>query len=351
MNVAIFSRENYRPPWNEGYKNMTRNFVKRLKNNGDNPIVISGDDIEKYRRLPAILYRFPLVKGVETIFILRRIIKQFNINLFFKFTAAFPFFGVRFYLLEKILGIPFYMYASSVSENRFGVKFLLNSKRLFVGGDYLKAIFPSSYLIYPLIDLDNFTLNNNRKINFDAQKVILFLGAFHKQRGVQNLIKAVAQLKDKSGIKLVLAWNGTGECEAEIRSLIRELDLEKVTEIRGSSNISDLYEEAHVVVIPRIYKKGLKQNMFFPLRIIEALVFQKPMIVSDIYEWGAIIKGVGIAVRPGNVEGLRDAINKMIMDENFYNSCVNECSSKLKQYHPDHSFSIMYKVFQNGAKR
>jgi glycosyltransferase involved in cell wall biosynthesis len=147
----------------------------------------------------------------------------------------------------------------------------------------------------------------------------------------------------------VLAWNGGGECESEILALIQELNLEQITEIRGNSNISQLYEEAHVVVIPRIYKKGLKQNMFFPLRIIEALVFRKPMIISDIYEWGSIIRGCGLAVRPGNVEDLRDAIIKMITDKDFYDSCVNECPFKLKKYHPDISFSVMYDVFQNDA--
>jgi len=352
MNIAIFCRENYGPPWVEGYKNMTRNLVERLKSKGDNPIIISSADIENHRSLPACIYKLPIIRGLETTFILRKIAKKKQIDLFFKFTIASPFFAIKFYFFEKTLGIPFYMYVTSASQRRFGRNFLLNSKRLFVGGDFLKELFPKAHLVYPLVDLNSFSNNNNQvaPTPADMQKVILFLGAFHKQRGVQYLIKAMAQIKDKYNVKLVIAWNGGGEYESQIRALIRELDIEKITEIRGRSNIYELYEKAHVVVIPRIYKKGLGQNMFFPLRIIEALAFQKPMIVSDIYGWGSLIKGCGLAVQPGNVEELRDALIKVITDKDFYDSCVNECPARLKKYHPELSFSRMYNVFQTAAK-
>ena len=353
MNIAIFCREGYGPPWNEGYKIMTRNLVRFLKNKGDNPIIISNADIEKYRKLPAIIYKLPLIRMLETFFIMRRITEQKQLHLFFRFTGARLRFAIPFYLYEKFLGVPFCAYITSASNGRFSrnlINFIMNSNRLFVGGDFLKEQFPKAHLIYPLVDLNSGSHNSNQSTKTDKTKVILFLGAFHKQRGVQYLIKAIAQIKDKFDVKLLLAWNGVGEYESEVLALIREYNLEKITEIRGNSNISKLYNEAYLVVIPRIYKKGLPQNMFFPLRIIEALAFQKPMIVSDIYGWGSIIKGCGLAVKPGNVEELRDAIIKMISDKDFHDSCVKECLSKLKKYHPDRSFSKIYEVFQTANK-
>ena len=354
MNIAIFCREGFGPPWNEGYKNMTRNLVRFLKRNGDNTIIISDADIEKHRQLPPIIYKLPLIRMLETFFIMRRITKNEQIHLFFQFTGARLRFAIPFYLYEKFLGVPFYAYITSAYNGRFSKKlmnFIMNPNRLFVGGDFLKEQFPKAHLIYPLVDLNGYSHNTNQSAKINTTKVILFLGAFHKQRGVQYLIKAIAQIKDKFDIKLLLAWNGVGEYQSEILGLIREYELENITEIRGNSNISDLYSEAYLVVIPRIYEKGLPQNMFFPLRLIEALAFQKPMIVSDIYGWGSIIKGCGLAVKPGNVEELRDAIIKMITDKDFHDSCIKECFSKLKKYHPDRSFSKIYEVFQTANKR
>jgi len=353
MNIAIFCREGFGPPWNEGYKNMTRNLIRFLKSKGDNPIIISNEDIEKYRKLPATIYKLPLIRMLETLFIMRRITRQKQIHLFFQFTGARLRFAIPFYLYEKFLNIPFSAYITSDYNGRFGRKlmnFIMNPNTFFVGGDFLKEQFPKAHLIYPLVDLNGYSHNNNQSAKINTTKVILFLGAFHKQRGVQYLIKAMAQIKDKFDVKLLLAWNGVGEYVTEILGLIREYDLENITEIRGNSDISNLYNEAYLIVIPRIYKKGLPQNMFFPLRIIEALAFQKPMIVSDMYGWGSIIKGCGLAVKPGNVEELRDAIIKMITDKDFHDSCTKECLSKLKKYHPDRSFSKIYEVFQTANK-
>jgi len=351
MNIAIFCRKNYGPPWNEGYKNITRDLIRRLEMKGDKTILLLEEDIERQRKLPKALYKISLIRMIETIFILQKIVNKNQIDLFFKITVAPRYFAVKSYLYEKILSIPFFLYVTSATPKKFGRNFLTRSDRLFVGGDYLKKIFPKAHLVYPLVDLSNFSFNHNNNSTLTGKKIILFQGTFHMQRGVQNLLKAVAQMHNKENVKLVLAWNGGGDYENQIQSLIKELSIENITEIRGSCDISELYNEADVIVIPRIYRNSLwEQAMFFPLRFIESFAFQKPLIVSDLYEWGSIIDGCGVAVKDNHVEELRDAITKLVRDKDFYDSCRKACPSKLEKYHPDKSFSKIYKVFQAAVK-
>lgn len=348
MNIAVFAID-YNPPWDEGTKKIARIVVQYLESQGDKVIVITNDLIAKSRILPNAVRKIRILKQLETIYIYKKIINTNQIDVLFKVVQAGPFFAVKPYLYEKILRKPYYLYVSSISEGKGFYRFLLNQKRVLVGGNYLKRYFTGGHLMYPIIDPSKtgevLSHDYHKKRNASDKKIILFLGAFQKERGVEILIKAVARLKIKNDIRLVLAWNGVGELIDTIKNIIKQERIEDIVSIIGSSDITDLYSAAHIVVIPRLVGTDFDKKMFFPLRIIESMSFGKPLVVSDVYDLATVIKGCGIAPKPGSIEELGSAIERLCSDQDFYESCSKECIKQFREkYHPLINLKKIYEV-------
>lgn len=345
MNIAVITND-YAPPWDEGTKKIIRTLVQHLESQGDKITIISDDLIRKSRILPDSTRRIGMLRQIETIYLYKKILKDKQIDVMFKVTQSASFFAVKSYLYEKILGKPYYLYVSSISHEQKFYKVLLNQKRVIVGGNYLKRYFPYAHLIFPVIDMNKTgEALGYKRSEISNPKVILFLGAFQKERGVENLIRAVSRLKIKNEIRLILAWNGRGNLLNDIKNLIKEKELENVVSLIGSTDIGELYKKAHIVVIPRIVGDDLDRKMFFPLRIIESMSFGKPLVVSDVYDLGIAIKGCGIAVKPGSIDELEKAIEKLCTDQEFYESCSQECERQFKEkYHPLLNLKKIYEI-------
>jgi len=345
MNIAIISND-YNPPWDEGTKKIVRILVNYLESKGDLVTIITKETITDLRVLPKGIRRVRILKQIETIFLYKKIIKNKRIDLLFKVIQAGPFFSVKPFFFEKILGKPFYLYVSSILEGKRFYNFLVNQKRVLVGGNYLKFYFPKAHVVYPIIDPNKIgEVLPQRRGGLPHKKVILFLGAFQKERGVEILIKAVGRLKNKQNIRLILAWNGRGELLDIIKNTIKEEGLEKIVSILGSTDIAELYSKAHIVVIPRLVGPNFEKKMFFPLRIIESMSFGKPLIVSNVYDLATVINGCGIVAKPGSIEELESAIYKLCTDLKFYDSCSQECLRQFKEkYHPQLNLERIYEI-------
>lgn len=354
MKIAIIIK-NFKPPYDEGTKKIIRVLIEYLESKRDKIIVISDEQIESQRSLHNKFRNIKLLRKMETFFIYRKILKEQKVDVFFAIEQGKTFLGLKCFLWELLFRVPYYIYISSMNNQFKKYNLLLNQERVFIGGTFLKKYFPNACQIFPPIDLNSIDLQyeKNKSRNWSnihrKKKVILFLGAFQKERGLEILIEAVSQLKDRDDIKLILAWNGRGTLLSRIRSLIKEKKIETITTILGSTDINDLYRQAHILIIPRITGRDMGQKMFFPLRIIEAMAFRKPIIVTNLYDWDKAINGSGIAVKAGSAIELKTAIEKLISDEQFYNSCSEECERLFKEvYHPLKSLSKIYDVLHKN---
>jgi glycosyltransferase involved in cell wall biosynthesis len=76
--------------------------------------------------------------------------------------------------------------------------------------------------------------------------------------------------------------------------------------------------------------------------MIEAMYFSKPMVVSDIYDWASVVDGCGVAVKQGSVEELSRGMLKLLRDEEFYKTCVQNCCTKLTKFLPEKNLNRIY---------
>jgi glycosyltransferase involved in cell wall biosynthesis len=93
-------------------------------------------------------------------------------------------------------------------------------------------------------------IQNYNDNNIARDKEIIYAGRFLPVKNVDSLVKAFAQMSDKS-YKLVLI--GEGQLEPSIRLLVNDLGIQKRVEFLPPMSQSDLYSRiarCHVVVIP-----------------------------------------------------------------------------------------------------
>jgi len=133
----------------------------------------------------------------------------------------------------------------------------------------------------------------------------LFMGRFGHRKGIYDLIRAVALIKERN-FKIHL--HGDGELE-EVRSLIAETNtgdsIIMTGWIKGDAKVK-AFREADVLLLPS-YNEGL------PVAILEALSYGLAVISTPV---GGIAEAVhegenGFLVSPGDIQGLASAITML----------------------------------------
>ena len=164
------------------------------------------------------------------------------------------------------------------------------------------------HVIYNGVDLSRFQpvtpeerTARKRALNINEEKVVLFIGADLKRKGLPVLLKAFSLL-DTKNIRLIIAGKTPG---SRYLAMVKELGIEKNVTFRGpEKNVQALYAAADVFVLPTIYDP-------FSNATIEAMASGLP-VITTIYNGASelIENGVqGYAVKdPLNFEILAEKI-------------------------------------------
>lgn len=147
------------------------------------------------------------------------------------------------------------------------------------------------YVIPPGVDSSKFKPNVNSdarsELNFGNQRAILFVGRLERLKGIDILIKALAQLKHKDGIKLFIA--GGNANSSEMIRLLDEAQRLKVNDsvvFLGSISADILckyYNAADVCVLPSYYES-------FGLAALEASACGTPVVASRVGGLTTVVK-------------------------------------------------------------
>jgi glycosyltransferase involved in cell wall biosynthesis len=140
-------------------------------------------------------------------------------------------------------------------------------------------------------------------------KVVLYLGRVHKDKGIDTLVKAFANLSQtRDNIKLVIAGPDDGFL-APLKEIAKELNITGKVIFTGSLNRKQVlaaYNCATVVVYASI-QEG------FGIVPLEAGLMGKPVIVSDAPAMDFVKKGkFGIVVKYGSVSQLIEALEVIL---------------------------------------
>jgi glycosyltransferase involved in cell wall biosynthesis len=143
----------------------------------------------------------------------------------------------------------------------------------------------------------------------DEAANILFLGRLGSEKGVPQLVMALASLGYKSGWRATLAGDGAVK---ETRAAVEQAGLGERISVPGwvdPVRVEALLHDANILVLP-----SLSENL--PMSVIEALAHGVAVVCTPVGALPDIIEHerTGLFVRPGDVEGLASALSRLIED-------------------------------------
>lgn len=199
---------------------------------------------------------------------------SWNVRLFLSnkhdlYHCHFGAVGAQFAIIHKVLGVKekfiTSLYGQDVSmaikKRGIGIykELIQESSKFFVMSENMKQRvvahgFPTDkILVHPIgINVEKYPYNE-RKINLDETVNIISVGRFVEKKGFDDLMRALAIVKEKSSRKFRCYIVGDGPLKERIHSLVKSLKMDDIVEFRGFMSIDkilNLFKEMHFFVQP-----------------------------------------------------------------------------------------------------
>lgn len=141
----------------------------------------------------------------------------------------------------------------------------------------------------------------------DGKMHAMFMGLLIRDKGIYDLIEAVASIKDKLAGRFVLHVCGTGETEA-VKERISALGINDIVSLEGwvsGQAKTRLMNLCQLFVLPS-YIEGL------PLSILEAMSYKMCIIATSVGSIPELLTGArfGETIKPGDTGALAAAVAK-----------------------------------------
>ena len=229
------------------------------------------------------------------------------------------------YVIETLGTLPILLksrYKKLLYDKLIGMRILNNAAKLIAKSyleeeHYIEAGFDKKKieLIPNGIDFSEYPEklqrnNFRKKYNIKKyEKLVLYLGRIHPIKGLDILIKAFSKLNDED-IKLAIVGPDDGYL-SDLRFLVNKLKLNRKVVFTGPLYDVDKYEayiDADIFVLPSV-----QENL--PKVILEALLCEVPVIITDTCGIAPWIKNKAGLVVPYNEDSLAYAIRRLLKDE------------------------------------
>lgn len=150
-------------------------------------------------------------------------------------------------------------------------------------------------------------------------KVVFYVGRFDPRKGIETLVRAIAQsqFREDADFQLIIGGGSRpgekdGQERDRIEGIVQDLGLTSHTTFPGRISNEALpfyYAAADVSVVPSHYEP-------FGLVAIEAMASCTPVVASDVggLQFTVLPNGTGILVPPKDVAGFARAIDRILAD-------------------------------------
>ncbi len=143
------------------------------------------------------------------------------------------------------------------------------------------------------------------------ERFILFVGTLEPRKNLPTLLEAIPTLWREHHVPLVVV-GGKGWLYERVYMTLDRLRLtEEQVQMVGavpSHELADYYGCATCLVMPSLYEG-------FGLPALEAMACGTPVVVSNVSSLPEIVSDAGLLVDPEDVDGLADALGKLLSDE------------------------------------
>ncbi|GAB7087893.1 hypothetical protein JCM15579A_19970 [Marinifilum fragile] len=184
-------------------------------------------------------------------------------------------------------------------------------------------------------------LNTERKPSNDKFR-LLFLGLIGDNKGIFDLIKIIAKNRKQFEDKLELVIAGNGEVD-RLTNTISKWKVQKIVHFNGWANKEmkeELFRSSDAFILPS-YKEGL------PLSILEAMSYGLPIISSKVGGIPDLIhKGKnGILVVPGNQRAIKNAIVKLMTNQDLCENYSQNSTRAVVDFYPDRVLKSLFSIY------
>ena len=168
-----------------------------------------------------------------------------------------------------------------------------------------------------------------KKLNLQDDKLILFFGFIRDYKGLDILLEAMADVKNKLDIKLIVAGEFYSN-KKKYLDLITELDLKNnvhlFTDFIPTSYVKYYFSASDLVILP--YKDATQSGI-----VQIAMNFRKPIVATNVGGLGEVVHNnkTGFIVETKNPSQLADAILKFY-NENKEEEFIRNTEKELEKY-------------------
>lgn len=172
-----------------------------------------------------------------------------------------------------------------------------------------------------------------------SEQIILCVGRFEPRKGIETLVRAVAQVKamaaDTDADMRLLIVGGSDQDHSDgqelgrIQRLVQELGVAEQTIFVGWVRHDVLplyYTAADVCVIPSDYEP-------FGLVALEAMACGTPVVASAVggLKFTVVPNETGLLVPPRDVDAFTEAIHRVLMDEVWAKKLTRQASNRVQE--------------------
>ena len=167
------------------------------------------------------------------------------------------------------------------------------------------------------------------------EKVVMYAGRFDERKGIETLVRAVAQdrVRRHENLKLMIIGGSTpgakdGIERNRIGEIVEELGIQDITEFVGRVQHQDLanyYAAADVCVVPSHYEP-------FGLVAIEAMASRTPVIASNVggLKFSVADQETGLLVPPQDEVAFAEAIDSILSDAQWCKQLGENARNRVK---------------------
>jgi glycosyltransferase involved in cell wall biosynthesis len=151
-----------------------------------------------------------------------------------------------------------------------------------------------------------------------GEPLVLSIGRLVWEKGHQDLLRAVALIRQRGGPSVSVLIVGTGPEEDRLRRVITDLALEDAVEIRGwvpHHELDVLYARASCLVLASEPTWYWEEQ--FGMVLIEAMAAHLPIVASASGAIPEVLSGTGTLFSPGDWVGLADALENGALSDDY----------------------------------
>lgn len=181
------------------------------------------------------------------------------------------------------------------------------------------------------------------KTKGDGKFHLLFLGLINEEKGVFDLMQAIADSKEQLRGKFQFHIAGNGMV-SRLKNEIDDKELQDIVKYEGwvdSIAKHELFSTCDALILPS-YTEGL------PLSILEAMSYHMPIISTPIGGIPSVIEDGtnGFLVEPGDRAGFIEKIMQLIGNTNLANTMGEESFKRIDKHFPTKVGSVLKGIYE-----